>query len=227
MSPLLFSVYFDRVASYLATRQASEGFALFQFAAINFAILLFADDVVLVARDAAELQRLMNTFNIFCSENSLRVNSAKTKAMLINCTGVLQCNDVMLENVSSFVYLGLLIDSGATSPFSMLHQRLQKSKQAFCKLQSKARLLGIHNCHVRVQLVQSLAVSQLLFGCAVWGCLAPAHVTLSNARLGTSAQKKLWLECEVHLRHMLRWAVACKRDIRTSLIYIASNCPSV
>ena len=75
-----------------------------------------------MARDAAELQRLMNTFNIFCSENSLRVNSAKTKAMLINCTGVLQCNDVMLENVSSFVYLGLLIDSGATSPFSMLHQ---------------------------------------------------------------------------------------------------------
>ncbi len=144
--------------------------------------------------------------------------------MLLNCSGDVFCNDVLLEQVELLTYLGLVIEASAEAPIAMLQDRLHKSKFAFCKLKSKSKLLGLHNCHVRVQLVQSLAVSQLLFGCIVWGCLAPLEITLSHC--GNSAHAKLWIDCETHLRNMLRWAMMCKRDIRTSLLYISSNCPT-
>ena len=61
---------------------------------MQFAILLFADDAVLVARDATELQNIANAFVTFCNENSLSVNTSKTKVMLVNCDGHVECNGV-------------------------------------------------------------------------------------------------------------------------------------
>ena len=135
MSPLLFSIFFDRVASYLASRQASgEGFDLFNFAALQFAILLFADDAVLLAHDAQQLQSVTNAFSQFCTENNLIINTMKTKVMLVNCTGDIFCAGSMLEQVREFVYLGMLIDAQAKNPLHMLNARLAKSKFAFCKI---------------------------------------------------------------------------------------------
>ncbi len=48
---------------------------------------MFADDAVLLARSAPELQRVMDTFSAFCDANSLVVNPSKTKCMLVNCVG--------------------------------------------------------------------------------------------------------------------------------------------
>lgn len=135
MSPLLFSIFFDRVASYLASRQASgEGYGLFKFAALQFAILLFADDAVLLAHDAQQLQSVTNAFSQFCTENNLVVNTQKTKVMLVNCSGDILYAGNKLDQVREFVYLGLLIDAQAKNPVQMLNARLAKSKFAFCKI---------------------------------------------------------------------------------------------
>jgi hypothetical protein len=54
--------------------------------------MLFADDAVLIANNAVQLQKLLNSFSQFCAANELRINTGKTKVMLVNCTGKIFCN---------------------------------------------------------------------------------------------------------------------------------------
>jgi hypothetical protein len=60
----------------------------------QFCILLFADDCVLIGNSVDELQNIANHFIVFCTENDLMINPAKTKCMLVNCNGELFVNDV-------------------------------------------------------------------------------------------------------------------------------------
>ena len=47
-------------------------------------VLLFADDVVLIARSREQLELLLKVFKDFCDEESLNINEAKTKIMTNN-----------------------------------------------------------------------------------------------------------------------------------------------
>ncbi len=104
---------------------------MFNFALVQFCILMFADDAVLIARTAAELQHLLRSFEAFCNENDLVINTDKTVVLFVNDAGDIFCNDVQLKAVSEFWYLGLLLCADARTPASMLHDRVVKSKNAF------------------------------------------------------------------------------------------------
>lgn len=73
-------------------------------------------------------------------------------------------------------------------------------------------------------MVLSLAVTHLLFGSVVFGCLADYEISIANASHATCAT---WRTIEVFFRKMLRWALKCKRDIRNSVLYILADCTSV
>ena len=47
---------------------------------------------------------------------------------------------------------------------------------------------------------------------------------MASAQRATSA---MWRAVEIFFRKMIRWALHCKRDIRTSLLYVLSDSPSV
>jgi hypothetical protein len=69
-----------------------------------------------------------------------------------------------------------------------------------------------------------MAVAQLLFGCLVFGCLADNVVSVDNAQ---RANCSAWRAVEIFFRKMLRWALKCKRDIRSSVLYLISDSPSI
>ena len=85
-------------------------------------------------------------------------------------------NNIKIENVSVFKYLGLVIDRANNNPSTMLDKRLQKAKAAFNSNKCHARLLGLHNRRVRIQLVQAIAVSTLLYGSVIFGCMSAARL---------------------------------------------------
>jgi hypothetical protein len=60
------------------------------------------------------------------------------------------CNNVVLENVSEFKYLGLVINRNSSSPECMLLARIKKAQGAFNSVKCKGRLLGLFNRRVRV-----------------------------------------------------------------------------
>ena len=50
------------------------------------------------------------------------------------------------------------------------------------------------------------------------------NITLGVER---TAMRQLWYDAEVHLRAMLRWALRAEIDVRSSLLYLLGNCPTV
>jgi hypothetical protein len=88
------------------------------------------------------------------------------------------CNGLPIENVAEFKYLGLIINRANNGPHTILEKRICKAKAAFNNIKCHTRLLGLFNRRVRVQLVQALAVSTLLYGSVIFGCLGPARMSL-------------------------------------------------
>lgn len=55
---------------------------------------MFADDAVLIARDAQQLKLLLQRFETFCAANDLQINTCKTCVMLVNDWAEIDCNGV-------------------------------------------------------------------------------------------------------------------------------------
>ena len=127
------------------------------------------------------------------------------------------CCSQEIKNVAEFKYLGLVINRANNSPCTMLEKRIYKAQAAFNSIKCHARLLGLHNRRVRIQLVQALAVTTLLYGSVIFGCLGPARLQLQG---GAS----IFVRTEILMRKMLRWALkSAPIDTRVSMLYVASN----
>ena len=88
------------------------------------------------------------------------------------------CDNMPIKNVAEFKYLGLIINRANNSPVTILEKRICKAKAAFNNIKCHSRLLGLFNRRVRVQLVQALAVTTLLYGSVIFGCLGPARMSM-------------------------------------------------
>ena len=69
--------------------------------------------------------------------------------MLVNHCGEVFLKGVKLKEVDTFSYLGLYLAKSAKAPTAILADRLFKSKVAFYKIVTKAKLLKISNVRVR------------------------------------------------------------------------------
>jgi hypothetical protein len=67
---------------------------------------------------------LLNQFLLFCEDNDLVLNVDKTKAMFVNCDGILKVYNEEIKTVKSFRYLGLEIANDSTKPDKLLIDRL-------------------------------------------------------------------------------------------------------
>ena len=87
-----------------------------------------------------------------------------------------------------------MINRMNNSPTAMLDRRVCKARAAFNCIKCHSRLLGLFNRRVRVQLVSALAVTTLLYGSVIFGCLGPARLALKG---GASwfAQKRYCAKC--------------------------------
>ena len=78
LSPLLFSIYIEELGDRLAKH--SKGVKL---GGMNITALAFADDVVLIASDAEDLQNQLEILYNFCINNKMKVHGGKTKVMRV------------------------------------------------------------------------------------------------------------------------------------------------
>ncbi len=81
---------------------------------------------------------------------------------------------------------------------------------------TNCRVLGISNARVKIQIINSLVTSVLLYGCIIYACLSNVEITLDQ----TNA---VFSKAEIFARKMLRWVFNFPQDTRKSLIYVVSN----
>ena len=82
LSPTLFGIYIDELEAFFnESLLRGDGFHLHQ---VLIFILLFVDDVVLLASSPEGLQRILDRLAYFCDMRQLVVNLEKTRVMVFN-----------------------------------------------------------------------------------------------------------------------------------------------
>ena len=99
--------------------------------------LLFADDTLLMANDATELQTMLNILSIYCKNGMLQRISTK-KVMLLKISSrpaqfEVLYDGLVLENVRNFIYL--CVKFSCTGKFYLAQEHLsEQASKAFNSL---------------------------------------------------------------------------------------------
>merc|ERR1712240_728193 len=106
LSPILFLIIMDRIS-----RHSQAGVTGLQYGGLRIPSLLFADDVVLMASSACDLQLSLGRFAAECEAAGMRISTSKSEAMVLSrkpvvCT--LQVGSEPLPQVEELKYLGVL-----------------------------------------------------------------------------------------------------------------------
>ena len=104
-SPLLFNLFLSDLPDSLAHQPP-----LLNNVPVPY--IQYADDLVLLAESAEELQIAIDSLALYCSENSLNINIGKTKCLIFRRGRLPNCSFSLdgksLEIVSEFKYLGFI-----------------------------------------------------------------------------------------------------------------------
>jgi hypothetical protein len=216
LSPLLFGLYIDRLEAHLASAAAGVGVPLGDLPS-PLQVLLYADDLVLLARDARGLQALLDALHTFCTANGLRVNTQKTEVVVFGHRAPPRSPSLTyagqaLPVSKSFRYLGVVLHSTRGVACAPGHL-LASAQRALGAMHGRCRAAHITDFALRTRLYRALVEPILTYASEVWApdiirslpaALASPHQVLQNGfirRLGglRRSTHTLVLAAEAHL----------------------------
>ena len=182
LSPLLFSIFLNDLTDFMSkaynglTDVCTISHLLFDNDEIEvffkLYILLYADDTVIFAESAVELQAALNAMFLYCETWKLTVNASKTNIVIFSKSRCIENTQFMYNNekltiVEDFQYLGILFSRKGN--FQKNKVRLvQQARKAMFSLLRKARKLWLP-VDILLQLFDATVVPILLYGSEVWG----------------------------------------------------------
>lgn len=191
LSPLLFAIYLNdfeysisrnfRGLNYLAGlfRESISDDDVEFF--IRIFALLYADDTIVLAESASELQVALNAVHKFCEDWDLTVNVSKTKVVIFSKGKVKSYPEFKfgvdtVAVVDDYVYLGVTFNYNGLWHKAIRKQVLQASRALFA-LNTKVMILDLP-IDLHIELYYKVVVPILLYGSEVWG-----HVDLNQMEI--------------------------------------------
>ena len=187
LSPLLFGLFFDRIERFFEERCAAAHGV--QLAGRLLRMLLYADDLVLLAREKVHLQGMLKILADFCDAMDLEVNVDKTCIVVFGARAYTGSRQWILRGrngerqqvpvCSEFKYLGVVLHE--TRGVSVCCDTLTVAgRRAMWAMLTKCADIGINSLSMKVHLFGSL-VSPILSYCSeVWG---PAAMGAGSSRV--------------------------------------------
>ena len=175
LSPLLFSLFISDLEDTL-NPSGAEGVDLGN---AKLRLLLFADDLVIVAHSPEDLQTSLDKLSEYCAKWDLLTNSSKTKVIATPFARAtpFQLNNEAVELVSTYKYLGVIINtSGSLKP--AITTLIAQAKKAIFAIIKKSKSLHHPNPSILLHLFDSLVRPILEYGCEVWSHAVKDEVEL-------------------------------------------------
>ena len=169
LSPLLFSLYISDLESYLETNIAGK----IALENLKIQLLLFADDLVLLADSEQGLQHSMNRLDEFCSTWDMQVNIQKTNVVIFNksrnqSTPFFKIGEDTIKYSSNYKYLGITLTENGSNKLAITTLANQTSKALFALMRGASKLSFPKPsllCHLFDTLVKPVAE----YGSEIWG----------------------------------------------------------
>jgi len=166
LSPLLFNVYINGIVERV---KAMGGGAL--VGEVRIPILMFADDMVLMAESEEELEGMMERVKDFCDQWRLEVNTGKTKVMVVCQDGgqvaSVHYGDEELECVREFTYLGTMFTADGKWDREV-ERRVQAGRAALSSISSKIVWNKKVTKKVKKLVFEMMVKSRLMYGGEIW-----------------------------------------------------------
>lgn len=166
MSPLLFNLYSEVILDE-ALEDTSEEININGERINN---IRYADDTVLLAESAENLQALLERVNIASNHYGLKMNTRKTKVMIIskqkNINEQLTLGSEAIELVRQYKYLGTWLNDQLDFT-QECRVRIERARAAFVRLQKLLTNRSL-NLDVRIRMVRCYVFPILLYGLEDW-----------------------------------------------------------
>lgn len=138
------------------------------------AILLYADDLILMSENKEDMQRLLDVLGVWCNNNCLNVNFGKSKMIhfrnqsISRSDCIFKINGENIEYVSSYQYLGLVLNEFLD--YNVMAKAVAKSaSRALGLLIVKCKTYGGFQHNIFTKLFDTLVWSVINYGSAIWG----------------------------------------------------------
>ena len=168
LSPILFSIYVnDFEMDFLTNNNVPV-----QLLELNV-LLMYADDMVIFAESAEELQAMLNTLYSYTTKWNFTVNVEKTKIVIFRNGRKIRSDEKWFlkgDNISivdKFMYLGMLINYNGKFNDTQTQLSLQGSKVMF-SLKSKTNEMYL-SAETMLSLFDTYVGSVPNYGCEIWG----------------------------------------------------------
>lgn len=192
LSPTLFSVFINKVAQHISNT-GRHGVQLMP-GLMELFILLFADDITLIATTPTGLQNQLDCLKQCCDQLKLEVNIDKTKIIVFRKGGFLSkfehwtFNGMKVEVVNEYCYLGFVFTTMLSHKIGTKHLVSKGKKAVFnlCRLQQQLKEI---NKEIFFKIFDSKVQSILLYASEIWGLcrletLEKVHVLVCKRFLG-------------------------------------------
>ena len=140
----------------------------------KIAVLLYADDLVLIAAGDGDLQILLNELNVWCQNNCIKINQQKSNVIHFRPDSVMQtrfsfkCGTICLDIVSQYIYLGILLTEHMD--YAKMASHVSKAaNRALGLVIAKNKEFGGLPFKTFSKLFDTMVWSVINYGAAVWG----------------------------------------------------------
>ena len=177
LSPILFAIYLNdfqssMCKSYQGLNELSCDVENELETFMKLYVLLYADDTVVLAESANELQLALNELNEYCQKWSLAVNVHKTKIVIFSRGKVrkyprftLGSNEIEVKD--DYVYLGVTFNYNGSFK-KAISKQISQGRKAMFALVEKAKILRLPT-DIVLELFETCVVPVLLYGAEIWG----------------------------------------------------------
>jgi hypothetical protein len=166
LSPTLFGIYINKLEECLE-KSGCVGPTL---TGIVINIILYADDIVLMARSPHDLENQLRILKDFFCNMGMSVNTDNTKVMIIKYNKIPYYTFVYdnnnFEEVTSYKYLGIYIHHKLNWNYS-IEKRIIGGWKAYYGLENNCKSADLWSWNKKKLLFETLFTTIILYGCEV------------------------------------------------------------
>ena len=166
LSPRLFNIYAEQIGQHPRFQRA--GFKI-KGQIINQ--ISYADDKVIIARTAQQLQRMVRQLDREGRKYGMKINTSKTKVMVLGKNVmdkklIVEIDNAKLDQVQQFKYLGAVIQNDGRDE-TEIRCRIAAARSAFQNMEKVLRDRKM-NIHLRLRILNCYVWSILRYSSETW-----------------------------------------------------------